>query len=311
MPRRSRDKPITFPIPREELNSHFFASYSTIWWTAKARLLQRLIEDESFQRDYTSDEIVSGFPPDDLVRSCKAELHYLQFHTSEALFSLVFAILHEPELPWLWLCDYSSGELASLIQELAGGSLRHPGQGDKRASLRELFYLFIGESYESWGLVSKSIDVIWEYLQKLAVEFLDHAEYNSYKHGQRSFIQRVVYELRSEGDESTSLLSQAGDAVTFLDIEYPVGEKYRVATLTTKFINYLKAINIIAMNAALADNIVSFWRTKLRGAGTVNFNLFHDKDANAIFDIEPGVPGAVIVKFTLKKVPVRDETREN
>ena len=93
------NKNITSIFSKEEILNMFLTFYDTNWWIIKTRTLQLLIEDEELLIRINQDKVLKKFEKDKLKRSYEYDLYMTSYHSSEALFGLLFAFLFQKYLP--------------------------------------------------------------------------------------------------------------------------------------------------------------------------------------------------------------------
>ena len=109
---------ITSNFSKEQLLNMFLSFYDTDYWITKIRTLQLLIEDEELLKKVSQDEVLKKFDKEKLKRSYQYELHMASYHSSEALFGLIFAFLFQKETPWVYLTEYRFDEFNKLVGDI-------------------------------------------------------------------------------------------------------------------------------------------------------------------------------------------------
>ena len=125
---------ITSTFSKEQILNMFLTFYDTDWWINKTRTLQLLIEDEELLTKINQDKILKRFDKEKLKHSYQYGLHITSYHSSEALFGLLFAFLFKKDTPWVYLTEYSFEDFNKYISNL---------KDTKNAKLRQNFENFL------------------------------------------------------------------------------------------------------------------------------------------------------------------------
>ena len=151
-------------------------------------------------------------------------------------------------------------------------------------------------------------DFAINYLQILANEYLDHGEYNSYKHGLRGFAGKggwqAINELTGE-----KVLEMQSDIIEYLEFEkndkngIPYREKgkpYVLVKLTTKGFEYIRDLRVINVNTVMLYNLFYAKKVLIRTASsnsrTIGYYLFDDFTIHDIFSPSSQANGNAIFK---------------
>jgi hypothetical protein len=274
----------------------------------KAKALLHFIEDPPqvsklrFQGDKDTEETI--------LNSLKMELHMMVFHSTETLFLNIFSIVKMPEFPWVWVSQCRPETLRSLIE-----TVNDKGIGAVQESpevwLRQNIFPFVNEKHENYEKSIKSTIFVIEYLQELAREFIDHKEYNSYKHGLTSFVGRKRIQGFNENTGEIVIDMQSG-IVEFLEFQkndsngrpyIENGKPFTMVRSVTKGFDYIRDYGIVQMNSAILSNLfhqrkksIGIPSDKLRKIG---YYLFHDFTLADIFDISsPNRGTGRFIRFT-------------
>ena len=178
-------------IPISQLQREYFLHFNYNYWIHKANAILAFINDPSsvnklrFQGDKDTEQTI--------LDNLKMELHMMVFHSLDTLFLNVFSIVHMPELPWIWISRCDTTMLHTLIKTVRDHGLLALQQSPE-IWLRENLLPCINENHENYEKSKLSSVFVVNYLNALSEEYIDHNEYNSYKHGLRSFVGRSRFQ---------------------------------------------------------------------------------------------------------------------
>jgi hypothetical protein len=200
-------------IPVEQLQKDYILHFNPNYWMHKANALLSFIENPAmintlkFEGDKDTDEVI--------IYNLKLELHMTVFHSSETLFLNIFSMIFKPDFPWIWISRCKSKKLYNLIETVGKDGLSKLAS---TSGLRENLYPSIGPKHTNYEKTVVSAAFVVDYLDTLANEYLDHNEYNSYKHGLRSFVGRQ--KLQAIDDQTNELVAHMeGDIIQFLEFQ--------------------------------------------------------------------------------------------
>jgi hypothetical protein len=249
-------------ISVDQLQKKYFLHFNPNYWMHKANALLSFIENPStisnlkFEGDNDSEEVIQY--------NLKMELHMAVFHSSETLFLNIFSIIFMPSFPWIWTSRCRPWELYDLIKTVRKEGLSKLGPLPE-TWLRENLYPSVGREHNNYEKTKLSSVFVVDYLNALAAEHLDHNEYNSYKHGLRSFVGRQ--RLQAINDKtSEAVMHMESDIIQFLEfeekdkngnpyIDKEDGQPYILVKLATKGFDYKRDYIIIKMNSAILTNL--------------------------------------------------------
>jgi len=296
-------------IPIEDLQADYFLHFNPNYWMHKANALLSFIENPSkiasirFEGDKDTEE--TG------VSNMKMELHMMVFHSSETLLLNIFSIVKMPLSPWIWISRCDSHTLHALVDIVASRGLAGL-QSSPETWLRDNLFPSVPLEHQNYSRSKKSTDFAINYLQILAKEYLDHSEYNSYKHSLRSFVGKgrwqTINELAGE-----KVLDMQSDIIEYLEFEKndkkgisykEKGRPYVLVKLTTKGFDYIRDLRIINVNTVMLYNLFYakkvLIRTALRNSRTIGYYLFDDFTTDDIFSASSQANGnAIFKKFTM------------
>lgn len=262
-----KDERFRGQVPLEELQKNYFLYFNPNFWMHKANALLSFIEDPSsisklrFEGDRHLEQTI--------IDSFKMELHMMVFHSAETLFLNVFSIVFMPSLPWVWTSRCDSRTLYGLINTVHEKGLS--GIQDSRKInfkikssevwLRENLYpSILDDKHPNYERSRLSAIFVKNYLQLLAKESLDHYEYNSNKHGLKSFVgkQRLQATVETTGQKIADMQT---DFIQFLEFykEDKNGKPfidenkmpYTLVKLASKGFDYKRDYQLIMTNSAI------------------------------------------------------------
>jgi len=298
-----RIEKIVTPIPEKDLLKKFVEEYDYLFWINRVAILHRAIEDSEFrlkiveQVQLRLDRENLPIPDESILDRIKLEMHFTAYHSTEALLGLIFAFVYQPELPWLWLTTYSFSEFNEMVAGLAekGFSMFH---SDEKLVAKALFFNVADE--ELADLVENSANFTIDYVRRLAKEFQDKQDFNSYKHGLRTMRAKPSSpKLRSlDGKE---LLRWNELTTTYLEVGKRVeknGQVFRDLRIVNKAIDHEKSVRIIVTNTHLMRNLFEIRKAQLLGRSEIEVKLF-DKEHNAFDVLRRTKLGMSYDKFTI------------
>ena len=295
---------ITSNFSKEQLLNMFLSFYDTDYWITKIRTLQLLIEDEELLKKVSQDEVLKKFDKEKLKRSYQYELHMASYHSSEALFGLIFAFLFQKETPWVYLTEYRFDEFNKLVGDIKERGFASIIKEDEIPKfIGWLFFPGVSkENFSEYEKIEKSISFIESYLKSVARTLSDKKDYNSYKHGFRGLPIKSVITIQKQ-EANIPPLESSGESSLYLDfdIETKNGTPNKRLKIVTKTYSYKTALNIIATNTQMIKNIVESRKHIIVDKATqVNFALFFDKEIKDIFHTELKDKPFHISKFQIK-----------
>jgi hypothetical protein len=240
-------------VPVEDLQKKFFTQFDYYFWIHKASALlffihnKENIKNVKFQEDRYDEDVI--------LQSLKMELHMSVFHSTESLFRQVFSIIYNPELPWIWIARCQPRDLLDLINKTKEEGLASIEQSPEEW-LRVNLYPTIDREHERYYRSLKSAEFVVKYLNYMAKEYLDHIEYNSYKHGLHCF--PGILQIQATNDTTSKAEFEGeSDVIEFLEFrDYQDKDgKCKKVNLTYKGYDYARDYNKIKMNSAIMYNI--------------------------------------------------------
>jgi hypothetical protein len=119
--KHQKDEQYVSQVPESELQNDYFQFYHYNFWMHKANAVSSFIEHPDKIKDlrFEEDEDIDEYILDNL----KMELHMMVFHSSESLFLNIFAIIYQPNFPWVWVSRCTSQKLNDLISKVKRGGL--------------------------------------------------------------------------------------------------------------------------------------------------------------------------------------------
>lgn len=287
---------------KDEILNMFFTFYDTDWWINKTRTLQLLIEDEELLTKVNQDEILKRFDKEKLKRSYQYELHMTSYHSSEALFGLLFAFLFEKDTPWVYLTEYSFVDFNKLVDGIKNKGLESIMKEEEISNfIQQLFFAGVTKNeFDDYGKVEKSIEFVNQYLKSLATTLSDKKDYNSYKHGFRGLPIKSTITIQKQ-QINVPQLESSGEACLYLDFDFENDKRSKRLKIVTKIYSYKTALNIIITNTRLIKNIIEVRKQILIDKNNqITFSLFHDREVKDIFHTELKDKPYHISKFQIK-----------
>jgi hypothetical protein len=290
-------------MPPKALLKEFLEGYDYLSWAYKASVLTILIEDptlfnqvkERFESDFGKNVTPSK---ETLMNFYKMEMHFSAYHSTEALFALIFAFLFQPDLPWLWLTMYTNKNFSDLVHRLSEKGLSLFGK-DAKLVARGLFFSVKDEKLN--GTIEHSADFAASYIKELAKDFLDRDDYNSYKHGLRTLAAR-------EFKAALGPVNWQEEATTtYLTLTKPTETReaiVRDVCVTIKAIDYVRSKRIIATNTNLMHNLFEIKKAQAIERQGVRLGVFPQE--MIVPDVLlPSKSGNALRKATLSSVATK------
>lgn len=271
--------------PLEYFQRTFFGSFHYNFWMHKANALlqyiknQEKIQELRFNEDKDSDEYI--------LENLKMEFHMMTFHSSESLLLIILSAIHNPTLPWVWLSRCKLGTQIDLFQKLASHGLQAFIEKPE-VWLRDNLYPSINEKHENYEKSIKSSSFVAKYIQELAKEYMEHEEYNSYKHGLRGFPGRGKLQVIDE-QTGEKMDFKEMDIITFLEFqeEHHGNERKLRIKDAVKGYDLERDLRIIRVNSSILLNLFEKKRIDLKATSAdpkkFGYYLFHDWELNDVF----------------------------
>jgi hypothetical protein len=232
------------------LQQKFFVQFDYNFWMHKAHALLYFLEspDRIENLKFPGDIYQS----DVIAQSLKMELHMMTFHSSETLFRMIFAIVKMPDLPWIWISRAYHKYIHDLIKKVKEFRLESLSPSPNKWIRDNLYPSILDTKHPQYEKTVKSAEFVIQYLERLAFEFIQHREYNSYKHGLHAF--PGTERLQAVGDQTGKLyFDYQNDTMEYLEFEN-LPEYVRVF-VTSKGYSTKRDYEIIRMNSAILNNI--------------------------------------------------------
>ena len=275
---------VTSTLPLTEYQREYFVHYPYGYWLHKGLALLHFIEDRSklpvlrFPKDIDSDELI--------IENLKMEIHMIVFHSAESLFLTVLGHYFYSAMPWFWMSTCTQNKFNNIInlwqEKGLDAIIKEPEKW-----LRDILYPTINESHEAYQKTKDSAIFARKYLDRLVHEYLNHKEYNAYKHGLRIFPGQANF--RPINDISGTMLTDIkGDFLEFLKYEFVQGYdyEYRVDHTSQKY-DVKVDISIIKTTTWLLQNLLERKRAESKAVegqkATFNVALFDKLKVEDIF----------------------------
>lgn len=239
----------------DELQNSFMSQFNYNFWIHKANMILHFIDN--FDAITALRQQQDIYTPEVINENLKMELHMSIYHSSESLFRIIFSIVKMPEVPWIWIARCSATQLYELIKQLKDSGLASLSENPE-VWLRQALYPTYSKEHEKFEQAEKSTEYVIKYLQRLAREYIEHKEYNSYKHGLHCFagIQRI----QAFGEQTGELyLDSQSDIVEFLEFskDDPDGHRIKV-NIARKSYDYKRDYRIIQLISAILHNLFNY-----------------------------------------------------
>jgi hypothetical protein len=290
-------------IPESELQRDYFQFYNYNFWMHKANAVLTFIEnpdrikDLRFEEDRDIDEYI--------LENLKMELHMMVFHSSESLFLNIFAIIYQPNFPWVWVSRCSFQKLNDLIDKVKRKGLSLLKENPEIWLRDNLYPSIISEQHKNYEKSKLSSIFVTRYLEALAGEYIDHAEYNSYKHGLRGFPGNLKLQAIDEKDGHT-VFDSHNDFIEFLQFtkESYHGKMHTRIKLIKKTYNYKRDLRIVRMNSIILCNLFHAKKIMIQNhterKQKVGYYLLHDWSLNDIFNRDSNAATSnTLTKFSM------------
>ncbi len=237
-----------------ELQNKFFAQYDYNFWMHKVHTLTHFIENPEsmnmlkFVGDISSNEVI--------IQSLKMEIHMTAMHCTESLFRIFHSMIYNPENPWLGLAESPSNQLHLFIL-----FIKRSGIGslvlNVNTWIQGNLYPTIDENHPLSKKSKDSSEFVISYLNRLAREFVEHKEYNAYKHGLHCFPGSLTIQAVEE-QTRTKYIDSINDTTEFMEFGRIESNNKKKVFITTKAYSNIKDYNIIRVNSAIMHNLFKF-----------------------------------------------------
>jgi len=162
----------------------YYIGYPYQYWYHKARALWYFIEDASRLQCIRNEKDIDT--DDYIIENLKMEIHMIVFHSAESLFLTVLGHLFYRHSPWFWISSCKQRKFYYFMnlwkEKGLEGIINEPEEW-----LRERLYPTVIDRHRDHQKAKVSVAFIKKFLDRLLTYFMDHEEYNAYKHGLRVF----------------------------------------------------------------------------------------------------------------------------
>ena len=252
--KHDKDEQYVTHVPRSDLQKDYFQFYNYNFWMHKANAILSFIEhpdkikDLRFEGDGDIDEYI--------LENLKMELHMMEFHSSESLFLNIFAIIYQSNFPWVWVSRCPFQKLNDLIGKVKREGLSLLKENPEIWLRDNLYPSIVSKQHEHYEKSKLSAIFVMQYLEALAGEYIDHTEYNSYKHGLRGFPGNMKLQAIDE-KVGEIIFDSHNDFIQFLEFtkESYCGKIYTRVKLTKKTYDFKRDLRIIRMNSIILYNL--------------------------------------------------------
>lgn len=289
----------------ERINKKFIQNFNYSYWYHKINALYEYIEkpekiktEIKYPHDITLDETI--------IENFKLDIHMSVFHSAETLFLVLFGFMYEPNSVSVWISRCSNTKLWELIKQLSENGLDHFIKNSEEF-LRSLIYPAIDEKHELLEDSKLSVKFVKNYLKRLAKEYVDHLEYNSFKHGLRCNSGQSRFQFRDDKTQ-TILLDSSSDTIHFLELNPIRKNKEMIYEIkeASKTYDVKRDADIIIFTFQILHNIFEYRQSVIKKEITesncrIKFlpYLYKTDEAQKIFDFKQGNSiGGFITRFS-------------
>ncbi|MGI0027632.1 MAG: hypothetical protein ACREAD_07310 [Nitrosopumilaceae archaeon] len=301
----SERNPSLFDI--NELEKKYEKSFDYNFWLHKFLALENLLKDQENMQKI----LVDGESVDSLKSSFEMDMHMSVFHSSETLFLILFGFIEQPRYMWAWVSNCDSKDLYKMIKKL-----RDKGLGsfikNTQQKIRDFLYCGIKKEDNRYSSTLTSAEFVINYLRRLAHEYLDHAEYNSFKHGMRCY--PGEYGLQMMGPDGTPILDSKNPGIFYLT----TSRKYEEGKLNVRVDETMKTYQIerdkkiVMVNSLILQTIFSIRRAVLTGKPNAKYGvtIFDNTKVDDIFKFEKDSEHkGFLLKLSSKPISEKKSTR--
>jgi len=293
------------PEDAERINKAFIQNFPYNYWQHKLNAISEYIvypekikDEVRFEPDNTIDEWI--------VERFKMEIHMTVFHSAETLFLILLGFLYEPQSIPLWITRCTSIELQRYIEKLSkeglSGFIANPNDW-----LINVLYPAIDKTHPKFEDSKYSTKFTIDYIKRLAKEYVDHVEYNSYKHGLRCTSGQSRFQMQDE-KSGKIVFDSLSDTINFLELEKISTNKEIIHKFreTSKTYDHERDCGIISITTNILSNIFSYRQLVIKREITgsdckIKFLPFFFKfdKANKVFEFNSKKShGDLITKFS-------------
>jgi len=272
-----------------QYNETFYKNFEYNYWYHKCNALYEYVKypkkiktQVMFPDDSTNEKYI--------LENLKMEIHMTVYHSTETLFLVIFGHMHLPNLIPIWMTQCLSTELFNEIKKVADNGIDSI-LTNADDWLMDLIYPKAKTTDKGFSAIKNSIKYIKGYLQNLAKEYVDHKEYNSYKHGLRCYPGQ--FSLKIMNDKTNAVLVDSNsDSIFFYELE-----KNKVQKNTFNIKNSHKSYdinrdaNLILTNSMILENIFLIRKKSIESKGkpfSVRKNIFLGKKPWELFAFKEG-----------------------
>lgn len=285
----------------DELEKKYEKSFDYNFWLHKFLALENLLKDQKNMQEI----LVDNESIDSLKSSFEMDMHMSVFHSSETLFLILFGFIEQPRYMWAWVSNCESKDLYEMIEKLRDKGLELFIK-NTRQQIRDFLYPGIKKENNLYPSTLTSAEFVINYLRRLAREYLDHDEYNSFKHGMRCYPGK--YGLTMNGPDGKPIIDSRNPGICYLTTtrKYESGKIVNVRVdETMKTYQIERDKKIVLTNSLILQNIFSTRRAILSGKPNAQYNvsIFANSKVEDIFKFEKASDHTgFILKFSSKSI---------
>ncbi|WP_316506382.1 hypothetical protein [Nitrosopumilus sp.] len=296
------------PEDAERTNKTFIQNFPYNYWQHKINAIgeyiaypEKIKDEIRFEPDNTLDESI--------VERFKMETHMTVFHSAETLFLILLGFLYEPNSIPMWISRCTSSQLQGHIEKLSkegvNNLITNPNDW-----MRSVLYPVIDKNHSKFEDSKYSTKFTMDFIKRLAKEYVDHVEYNSYKHGLRCTSGQSRLQIKDE-KSGKIVLDSSSDTINFLELEKIPNNNETIHKFkeSSKTYDYERDCGIIRITTNILSNIFSYRqlliKRELVGSDCkIKFLPFFFKfdKANKVFEFNPkNSKGGLITRFSFTK----------
>lgn len=272
-------------LPLAQYRRDYYIGFHYNYWMHKALIFSNFINNPEKLKEIPFE--LNRDSPDYIIENLKMEMHMMVFHSAESLFLHVLGRYLQPDCPWCWVSSCSQDKtrrLISIIGEKGISSII----ANSEQWFRDVLYPTIDSKNSNYEKTKLSASFVVEYMDRLATEYQNHREYNSYKHGLTGFPIRGKLEVVDEQSGERNMIHE-GDMVTFLESDKTrEASEMKVAVSSSNKVYDVSAdFEIIQVTSAVLLTLFERERMNYKASKEnplkYSYIFFDDQDVNKIF----------------------------
>lgn len=188
----------------DQLNKMFFDSYDPHYWKTKMNINMKMLNNiDSLYDEFFPEEKVLTITK--VKQHLELEIHYAYYHMLEALFALMFSLLQDDVVPWVWLSSLKRNGLKKFninVERVLEAKYKEVFGLEPDGAIKKFIYPNIDIENKTIQGISwtENVKTLCDYIKCFAADLLDKTEYNSYKHGFRVFCGEASLAIGTQGE---------------------------------------------------------------------------------------------------------------